>query len=328
MNKRLLREIRNLYIEQEQNHLLENNYLVYFDDSNVSVVHAIIKAPYDSAYRHKFIRLDITIPDNYPHSPPDVKFINHDSVRIHPNMYENGKCCSTILNTWGEDKFEKWTSSMGIETILLAFQSFLDNNPYTYEPGGRDDPSYTVFVLYQSWYTCLIRYVQFETIPLFKQYIQNYMLMNIDEIFEMLYILENMYPQGYYNTRCFEIDNYVINYEKVIQTLQYTYNYIDYKEKVAEDDDSLDFREFMNKEYNCAVCFDTEENVIKYKVLKCGHKFHEECLQQHIEKNGKICPMCRAEIEQVQWIINPLTKRRVKIGSRTYNYLKENNIIE
>lgn len=327
MNKRLLREIRNLYIEQEQTSLLDNNYLIYYDEQDLSTVHAIIKAPYDSAYRHKFIRLDIVVPENYPHSPPEVKFINHDGVRIHPNMYEDGKCCSTILNTWGDNKFEKWTSSMGIETILLAFQSFLDNNPYTYEPGGRDDPTYTVFVLYQSWYTCLIRYLQFESIPLFQQYMQNYMLTNIGEIFEMLDILTRMYPQGYYATRCFEIDTYIINYERVVKTLQHTYNYIDYKEKIQDESEQLDFREFMNKEYSCAVCFDTEE-YNELEVLKCGHKFHSECLKQHIEKNGKICPMCRAEIEQEEWIINPLTKRRVKIGSRTYQYLKDNKIID
>ena len=48
--------------------------------------------------------------------------------------------------------------------------------------------------------------------------------------------------------------------------------------------------------------------------------------------------MCRKNIEneldKIQenvsselWIKNPLTKRRVKIGSKTYKYLKENDII-
>jgi ubiquitin-protein ligase len=330
MNKRLLREVRNLYIQQDQVPLLQNDYLVYVDETDMSRVHAIIKSPYDSVYRHKFIRLDLVIPDNYPHSPPEVTFVNHDGVRIHPNMYENGKCCSTILNTWGDDKFEKWTSSMGIETILLAFQSFLDNNPYTYEPGGRDDPSYTVFVLFQSWYSCLIRYLQFETIPLFQQYMQNYMLTNIADIFEYLDALRRMYPQGYYNTRCFEIDNYIINYDRVIHTLQHTYNYIDYKEKVLDENERLDYKEFMTKEYACHICFDTEE-YDDNTVLNCGHKFHKKCLEQHIEKNLAICPMCRAEIvnePQEEWIINPQTKRRVKVGSRTYRYLKDNKIIE
>jgi hypothetical protein len=68
------------------------------------IIHSIIKCPQDSVYRHKFIRLDLTIPSNYPYEPPQVSFVNYDGVRIHPNMYESGKCCSTILNTWGDSE--------------------------------------------------------------------------------------------------------------------------------------------------------------------------------------------------------------------------------
>jgi len=75
VNRRFQKEIRQLYIQQSQRNLLENDYLIYYDETNTSKLHAIIRAPYDSVYRHKFIRLDLTIPDNYPHSPPDVHFI-------------------------------------------------------------------------------------------------------------------------------------------------------------------------------------------------------------------------------------------------------------
>ena len=81
LNKRLLKEIRELYIQQNQKALLDNDYLIYYDDLNINKVYAIIKAPYDSIYRHKFVRLNITIPDNYPYSPPEVTFINYNCVR-------------------------------------------------------------------------------------------------------------------------------------------------------------------------------------------------------------------------------------------------------
>ena len=189
VNRRFLKEVRQLYIQQSQRELLDNDYLISYNETNMNRLHAIIRGPNDSVYRHKFVRLDFKIPDNYPHSPPEVSFINYDGVRIHPNMYESGKCCATILNTWGDSKFEKWTSSMGIETILITFHSFLDNNPYMYEPGGRDDQSYTDYVLYQSWISCLIRYLQNERIELFSNFIHNYMLTNIDGIFNDLYNL-------------------------------------------------------------------------------------------------------------------------------------------
>jgi hypothetical protein len=251
-------------------------------------------------------------------------------------MYESGKCCATILNTWGDNIFEKWTSSMGIETILLTFHSFLDNNPYMYEPGGRDDPSYSIYVQYQSWTTCLIRYLQNEKIELFNQYIHNYLLLNIGNIFNDLQTLQLSYPSGNYSCRCFEIDTYIINYEKIINKMENFYNYINYTENI-EVTDILNYDDFINTEYSCYICFDTNtEHNLKEIQLICGHKFHKDCLKIHSETNNEICPMCRRELHTNdlnklhninEWIINPLTKRRVKIGSRTYKYLKENNIL-
>ena len=339
MNKRFRKEIKSLYLQQSQRPLLENDYLVYQDESNVNFLHTIIKAPYDSVYRHKFIRLDFEIPDNYPHSPPKVTFVNHDGVRIHPNMYQDGKCCSTILNTWPSEN-EKWTSSMGIETILLTFHSFLDNNPYTYEPGGRDDPSYTNYVKYQ-----------YEKIDAFKEYMYNYLLLNIDTIFTELSQLNEMYPRGYYNTKCFEIENYIIDYKMISEKLQDHYNYIYFTENNGnsdvDEDEEFTFQMFLNKDFACSICFDTNTNTNENEnedqdvvTLECKHKFHKTCLKTHVETNNKICPMCRKNIKDEiteeeresewiinQWIINPLTKRRVKIGSRTFKYLKENNVI-
>ena len=52
-----------------------------------------------------------------------------------------------------------------------SFISFLDNNPYMHEPGGRDNPSYTCYVEFQSWSTCLIKYLENETIELFYNFI-------------------------------------------------------------------------------------------------------------------------------------------------------------
>jgi len=338
MNKRFAKEINNLIIQQNSKPLLDNDYLIEWDETDINTVHAIIKPPTNSVYRHKFIRLDIQITDDYPLSPPQVRFVNHDSVRIHPNMYQDGKCCSTILNTWGDDKFEKWTASMGIETILLTFHSFLDNNPYTYEPGGGDNPSYTVYVLYQSWITCLLRYMEYETVPSFLEFIQTYLTANIGSVFDDLTTLSETYPYGTYYTPCFEIDHYVINYTQVQSTLAYYYDR--YFEKlpeyteISESDDNSDDNYIPDYtlhpeqcNYTCNICFDTRDDDTQLTVLTC-HSFHTTCLNEHMETNGKLCPMCRREIYVApEWMINPLTKRRIKIGGRTYNYLRETGAI-
>lgn len=357
MNKRFIREIRALYQQQSQKPLLQNDYIIHYDETAINKVYALIKGPHDSVYRHKFIQLEMTIPDNYPHSPPSVAFVNLDGVRIHPNMYEDGKCCATILNTWGDSKFEKWTSSMGIETVLLTFHSFLDNNPYTYEPGGMDDPSYSVYVLYQSWTSCLIRYLQYQHVEEFTQFIHNYLLANVDEIFDDLAQLKMEYPYGYYFTRCFEVDDYVINYERVISTLQYQYNYISYTDAISRSADTdtemplTTFENFSNIDFQCSICFDTDEaqkTRQKYIKLECGHKFHKDCMYDYTRFNDKLCPMCRRELTETEvneftpppemptqpqttnenvWVINPLTGRRVKVGSRTWQYLNNRALV-
>ena len=283
MNKRFLKEIKTLYLEQSQKPLLENDYLVYHDENDINVLHTIIKAPRDSVYRHKFIRLDFKIPEDYPHSPPKVTFVNYDGVRIHPNMYEDGKCCSTILNTWPSEN-EKWTSSMGIETILLTFHSFLDNNPYTYEPGGRDDQSYSVYVRFQSWITLLIRYLQYEKIESFRQFIYSYLLSNIDPIFSELNECKETYNRGYYHTRCFNIEDYQIDYNAVSEKLQDYYNYIDFSEITEEE---ISFEMFLNKEFSCSICFDTfnDDVVRKQGIYIPIYFFIEKYHNQRIKRS-------------------------------------------
>jgi ubiquitin-protein ligase len=348
VNRRFLKEVRQLYIQQSQRELLDNDYLISYNETNMNRLHAIIRGPNDSVYRHKFVRLDFKIPDNYPHSPPEVSFINYDGVRIHPNMYESGKCCATILNTWGDSKFEKWTSSMGIETILITFHSFLDNNPYMYEPGGRDDQSYTDYVLYQSWISCLIRYLQNERIELFSNFIHNYMLTNIDGIFNDLYNLQNIYQSGYYETRCFEIERFIVDYPRLIDTIQNYYNYIDFSEN--HSDENIGFDEYVNREYTCCICYDCDEVITgtnsetgleTFGLQNCKHSFHKNCIKQHVETNTNVCPMCRTELSdndyellttvndniQETWMINPLTKRRIKIGGKTWLYLRNSGTI-
>lgn len=401
VNKRLLREIKSLLETQNTKPLLDNDYLVLLNEENSNLVHTIIKAPTDSVYKHTFIRLDFEIPSDYPHSPPKVFFINHDNVRIHPNMYEDGKVCATILGTWPSDN-EKWTSSMGIETTILALMSFFDNNPYTHEPGGRDNPTYTTYVRHQSFITCLIRYLQKESIYEFKHYIQEYMLSYIDQIFLELDQLNNRYPANYYYTPCFEIDNFHINYTLISYKLQelledilfeqpfeqlgdstlsaHTNELVNLNETEIglvvtnesesnnyttpsssfQEMDSLDY--FMaqiysndtqkpicegnsnstpppihsEKEYKCCICFDTESNGPVDK-LNCNHTFHRRCISMHIEKNSRVCPLCRQYIVSFShtkykktdtWVINPKTQKRIKVGGKTYHSLVDEGILK
>jgi len=347
VNKRLLKELRLLTIQQNSKNLLDNDYLVSFDESDLTKVFAIIKGPKDSLYRHKFIRLNFDIPNNYPFSPPKVSFVNYDGTRIHPVFYETGVVCCTILNTWpsleseSKNKLEAWTSSFGIETVILTFFSFLDKEPYTYEANAPNNDSYNAYVLFQGWYTCLIRYLESrnEQPELFTTFISNYLLMNVSDIMEDLTDLNKDYPPDAYQTNCFYIGYYTVNYIKVMNKLVEWYNFIDYKENLELETD-IDYATFLNTDYSCNICFDTavDGELIE---LSCKHSFHIKCIKLHVTNNGNICSLCRTDINtkdlekinvevndtENNWIINPETKRKVKVGSKTYKRLKEEKII-
>jgi ubiquitin-protein ligase len=344
MNKRLYKEISRLTSEQNKKELLDNDYLVYLDEFNINKVYTIIKAPHDSVYRHKFIRLNFDIPNEYPYKPPRVTFVNYNNVRIHPNFYEDGKCCSTILNSWPSlesdgIKIEAWSSSMGIETILLTFRSFLDNNPYTHEPGGKDDPSYTTYVSYQTWETCLFKYLNSYQPELFLHYIQSYIYNNIEQIFNDIYFLKQTYPQGVYFTPCFYIYEYNLNYDIVINDLlQFLTEF-----NTQSQDDSLvnssiniqsnsvtneneknkvDDNRGNSDSNTCNICFDTLQlNTSNTLTLECGHLFHITCIKRHILHNGKLCSLCRSKTIIDEKVINPETNKKIKIDGVTYNKL-------
>jgi ubiquitin-protein ligase len=352
MNKRLLKELQNLIVQQNSKPLLENDYLIYFDDENINIIYAIIKGPYESVYRHKFIRLDIFIPKEYPYQPPSVSFVNYDGVRIHPTLYEDGRCCSTILNTWPsieEDgvKKEAWSSSMGIETILLMFLSFLDYQPYTHEPGGKDDVSYSTYVLYQTWKTCLLRYLYTPQPVIFHEYMNTYIISNINNILNDLHFLNHHYQKNTYYTPCFYIDNYVIDYEKIIDKIYIYYlNFQNINDFDSDTDTETIYQENVqinsietceehpveNNVQKCDICFDdinvnntnTQNHIVK---LDCNHIFHNFCIKRHILHNGKLCSICRLPTDINEWLINPLTNKKIKIDSTTFQKLQKENHI-
>lgn len=69
-----------------------------------------------------FLRARMKFPDDYPLNPPELKFI---SKMWHPNIYEDGVVCISILHPPGDDPFnpgesaaERWTPVHTVESIV------------------------------------------------------------------------------------------------------------------------------------------------------------------------------------------------------------------
>ena len=53
-------------------------------------------------------------------------------------------------------------------------------------------------------------------------------------------------------------------------------------------------------EESCVICLD-DKNTNLMKVLPCNHKFHDDCLNQYLNKGvNDLCPICRYNLKYLK----------------------------
>ena len=133
--KRLIKDIVDLIKEP----LTDQGIYYIHDEANILKGYAMIIGPSETLYSDGFFFFSFHFPYNYPFAPPKVIYqTNGDNIRFHPNLYKNGKCCLSMLNTW---KGEQWTSCQTIKTILLTLVTLFNNKPLLGEPGFKETSS-------------------------------------------------------------------------------------------------------------------------------------------------------------------------------------------
>jgi len=87
-----------------------SSVFVRCDKERLDVMKVLITGPSDTPYANGCFEFDVYFPQNYPESPMYVNFetTGHHSIRFNPNLYNDGKVCLSILNTWHGRPEEKW----------------------------------------------------------------------------------------------------------------------------------------------------------------------------------------------------------------------------
>lgn len=85
---------------------------------------AVILGPENTPYENGTFHLDIIIPDNYPFSPPSIKFT---TKVYHPNIDDTGRICMDLIKMPPRGG---WKPTISIEGLLIAVRMLLQNpNP-------------------------------------------------------------------------------------------------------------------------------------------------------------------------------------------------------
>lgn len=100
------------------------------DQSDFFEWEVMIIGPPATPYEGGFFRARMSFPKNYPLSPPKLQFT---SEMWHPNVYNDGTVCISILHepghdVWGyEDPSERWSPVHSVESILISVISMLSS---------------------------------------------------------------------------------------------------------------------------------------------------------------------------------------------------------
>jgi len=103
-------------------------FTVRADEKNIFNWEVWIEGPSDTYYAGGIFKLTMKFPTDFPLNPPEVRFV---SEFWHPNVFDDGKVCISILHApgpdemSGEDESERWLPTRSIATIILSVISLL-----------------------------------------------------------------------------------------------------------------------------------------------------------------------------------------------------------
>lgn len=222
---RLLKDVKHII----KNPLIDQGIYYVHDDNDMMKGYALIIGPSDTPYFGGNYFFEIMYPEDYPHSPPKVKYCtNGNKIRFNPNLYTCGKVCVSLLNTWHGDQ---WTSCQSISTVLLTLCTLLCKDPLLNEPGvtkeHNDMENYDEIIYYSNLDIAVCNIIEKKEsvymgfFDIFSPFIKENFIKNYDKFLEFaekknieLSNETKNFRTGFYSM------NVNINYNKIIEKLK------------------------------------------------------------------------------------------------------------
>lgn len=78
----------------------------------IRLLKVLITGPAETPYANGCFEFDVYFPPDYPNSPMliNLETTGRHTVRFNPNLYNDGKVCLSVLNTWHGRPEEKWNA--------------------------------------------------------------------------------------------------------------------------------------------------------------------------------------------------------------------------
>ncbi|XP_066597963.1 baculoviral IAP repeat-containing protein 6 isoform X2 [Prorops nasuta] len=116
-----------------------SSVFVRCDADRLDVMKVLITGPAETPYANGCFEFDVFFPPDYPNNPMliNLETTGRHTVRFNPNLYNDGKVCLSVLNTWHGRPEEKWNAhTSSFLQVLVSIQSLiLVSEPYFNEPG-------------------------------------------------------------------------------------------------------------------------------------------------------------------------------------------------
>jgi ubiquitin-protein ligase len=218
--KRILLDVKDVI-----NSPIDNIYYSH-DEINIYKGYALIIGPAGTPYENGNYLFEFTFPENYPFSPPKLKFHTYDGfTRFNPNLYINGYVCLSILNTW---EGEKWSACQSIRSVLITLSAILNETPLLNEPGitilHKDFNSYNEIVEYKNIEISILKYLEKTTLPYMFHTFHTLIIDNFKKKHQQIIDKIKNKPNKQYNLSVYNNMSALLDYNSLIHKINLIYN--------------------------------------------------------------------------------------------------------